>query len=314
MTDTENKVPRVHYDDEFDVWAILGALWDNKWLIGIIVSASTAVSIALALTIPDVYRAEALLAPNSQEGVGMTNALVAQYGGLAGLAGISLDRGSVDKTSLGIEVLKSRKFVSEFVKRHNILVPLMAAEGWDRAGGRLKIDADLYDVDTEEWVRKANPPRGPVPTDQESYEAFRRALAITQDRKSGFVTISFEHYSPDVASRWVTWLVEDLNANVMREEVAEAERAISYLNSQIEKTSNAELRKVFFDLIEEQTKVVMLAKVTPEYLFEVIDPPVSPEKRVKPNRLLIVALGFLGGGLLALVIVLTRGSPATSGR
>ncbi len=311
MNNTENAIPRVHYDDEFDIWAILGNLWDKKWIIGAIVAVSTAVSVGVALAIPDIYRAEALLAPNSQDSAGMSSALFSQYGGLAGLAGITLDSGAVDKTTLGIEVLQSRKFITGFVKRRDILVPLMAAEGWERASGELKIDGDLYDIESKEWVRAARKSRGPVPTDQESYEAFSRALSAVQDRKSGFVTISFEHYSPDVASQWVTWLVEDLNSSIMREDVAEAERAIEYLNSQIERTSNADLRKVFFDLIEEQTKVVMLAKVTPEYLFEVIDPSVSPEKRAKPNRLLIVAIGFIGGGLLAVLIVLTRSSSVT---
>ena len=58
----------------------------------------------------------------------------------------------------------------------------------------------------------------------------------------------------------------------MRQDVAEAEQAITYLNKQIENTSLAELRNVFFRLIEEQTKTIMLANVSQEYLLKTLDP------------------------------------------
>ena len=37
----------------------------------------------------------------------------------------------------------------------------------------------------------------------------------------------------------------------------------------------------------------MLAKVTPEYLFRIIDPPFVPEEKFKPSRALICILGFI---------------------
>ena len=121
-------------------------LWAGKWLIGGITFAATVIAVIVALMLPNIYRAEALLAPNDQERAGGLSALAAQYGGLASLAGINLGSGQADKTALGLEILKSRKFISEFIERHDILVPLMAAKGWDEATGELIIDADEYDV------------------------------------------------------------------------------------------------------------------------------------------------------------------------
>ena len=45
------------------------------------------------------------------------------------MAGINLGGGSANKTALGLEILKSRKFISEFIERRDILAPLMAAGG-----------------------------------------------------------------------------------------------------------------------------------------------------------------------------------------
>ena len=57
-------------------------------------------------------------------------------------------------------------------------------------------------------------------------------------------------------------------------------------------------------MIEEQTKTLMLAEVSDEYVFKTISPAkVSEEKaKPKPKRALIVMLG----GMLAVIIVLIR--------
>ena len=126
------------------------------------------------------------------------------------------------------------------------------------------------------------------------------------DKQTGFVTVSVEHYSPVVAKQWVDWLVQDINATVMRQDVNEAEQAIKYLNKQIAATSLADLQNVFFRLIEEQTKIVMLANVSPEYLFRVVDPAYVPEKHSKPNRLVILILAMFLGGFVGVAVHLAR--------
>ena len=294
------------YDDEIDLRELFRVLWAGKWLIGGISFAAAMIAVAFALSLPNIYRAEALLAPNDSQGTGGLSALAAQYGGLASLAGINLGSGSADKTAFGLEVLKSRKFVSGFIERHNILVPLMAAEDWDAESGELKINSGVYDLATDRWARDAIPPRKAMPSLQEAHTAFMANLSVSQDKKSGFVSIAVEHYSPTVAKQWVDWLVGDINFSIMQRDVAEAEQAIAYLNEQIGSTSLADLQNVFFKLIEEQTKIVMLAKVSPEYTLRTLDPAVIPEIKFRPSRALICVLGTLLGGMLGVLGVLIR--------
>lgn len=307
MAESQNQpsqVPApVGHDDEIDLDKLFRALWDGKWIIGGITFAATVLAVIVALMLPNIYRAEALLAPNDQEGAGGLSALAAQYGGLASLAGISIGGGSSDKTALGLEILKSRRFVSEFIERRDILVPLMAATGWDAESGELMVDPDHYDLVTKKWVREVRPPKKNTPSMQEAYEEFMSVLSVGRDKTSGFVTIAVEHYSPDIAKQWVDWLVEDVNSTVMRRDVAEAEQAIEFLYEQVEKTSLADLQGVFFNLIEDQTKIVLLAKVTDEYLLMTLDPAVAPEERLKPNRRLIVMLGMVLGGVFGIFVL-----------
>jgi len=185
---------------------------------------------------------------------------------------------------------------------------LMAAKGWDPETGDLEIDPEIYDISSKTWTREVDPPQTAVPSPQEAYRKFREAvLSVTQDKLTGFVTISVNHYSPVIAKQWVDWMVEDINSTVVRQDVFEAEQAIKYLEEQIKATSLAELQSVFFKLIEEQTKTVMLAKVSSEYMFRTIDPAIAPELKTRPRRKLIVILGFiLGGSIGLLVVVSTR--------
>lgn len=296
---------------DIDFKQLFLTLWSGKWLILAFTFVGSAIGVVVALMLPDIYRSEALLAPNHDQGSGNLSTLAGQYGGLASLAGINLRSPSADKTTLGLETLKSRKFISDFIERHDLLVPLMAADGWRSSSNELTIDQDIYDADSGTWVRSAEPPRMPQPSAQEAYEVFRNdVLRVGQDATTGYVSVAVEHYSPHVARQWVDWLVEDINSEIMRQEVAEAEQAIEYLNQQISATSLADLQNVFFRLIEEQTKTVMLAQVSPEYIFRTIDPAVAAELRATPNRALIAIIGFLLGGLIGTVVVLVRRSLA----
>jgi len=296
-----------------DLREFIRILWMYRMLIAGVTVAGTTLAVAVALLMPNIYRADTLLAPNEDQTGGGLSALAEQYGGLAALAGVDLTGKSDEKTTLGLAVLRSRKFISDFVERHDILVPLIAAKGWDRETGELIIDPDDYDVESKAWVRKVWYPRKVVPSMQEAYEKFiEDVLTVGQNSKTGYVTISVEHYSPYIAQQWVTWLVEDINETIMRKDVREAEQAIEYLNQQIKATSLAELKSVFSRLIEDQTKTIMLAAVTDEYLFKTVDPAVAPEKKTRPKRALIVILGAFVSAFLAILAAVALHSRRTA--
>jgi uncharacterized protein involved in exopolysaccharide biosynthesis len=306
MTDPTPRQYAVTDDNVIDLAMLFRVLWSGKWLIMGITFFAAATTIVVTLMMPNVYRAEALLAPNQNEGAGRLSSLASQYGGIASLAGINLAGSQDDKTSFGLEVLKSRKFISEFIKRHDLLVPLMASEGWDWKTGELKIDPDYYDTATRRWMRNSTPPKKPEPSMQEAVKKFEEGFSVAQDATTGFVTVSVEHYSPKIAKQWVDWIVHDLNSTIMRQDQLEAEQAIQYLNDKVATTSVSELRNVFFNLIEEQTKKVMLAQVSDEYVLRTVDPAIVPEEKIRPKRALIVIAMTLLGGFLGVVVQFVR--------
>ena len=137
-------------------------------------------------------------------------------------------------------------------------------------------DAELYDVADSKWVREVEAPFKAKPSLLEAHEAFKELLSVSQDKQTGYVTVSIDHKSPTLAARWVNWLIEDVNAAVKAQDVAEAEKSIEYLRDQVTNTSLADLQAVFFDLIQSQTETVC-CRGPEEYVLKTIDPAVTPK-------------------------------------
>lgn len=293
------------HEDEIDLREHIKVLWKGKlWIIGTTFIAAV-ISVAIALSLPNIYRAEALL--QADEGLGALSSLANQYGNLASLAGVPLpDVTASDKKAIGIAILQSRQFLTNFMGRHNIIPELMAVSAYNVNTGELSYDPTIFDPETRIWTRDVAPPLQKKPSSQEAFLYMREILSVTEDRLTGFVTVSIEHLSPLIAHEWVTWLVDDLNRDMLLEATVEAQQSIDYLTNQLENTQVVALEQVFYALIEEQTKTLMLANSRAEYLFKTIDPAITPEIKSGPSRTLIFTLGTLLGGMLGVLWVLIR--------
>jgi uncharacterized protein involved in exopolysaccharide biosynthesis len=292
-------------DDEIDLKELFMALWAEKIRIIAVTAVFAIGAVVFAIMQPNIYRSEALLAPvQAADGAG---ALASRFGGLASLAGVSLPGGGADKTALAIEYVKSRAFLATFMEKHpEVLVELMAVEGWSAGDNTLVFDAEVYDAETGEWVREVDFPKQPKPSLQEAHKVFKEAISVSQDKETSFVTMSVEHLSPYVAAKWVGYLVEGVNEALRQKDIDQAQRSIAFLENEIEKTSLAEMRSNLFSMIQAQTETIMLANTSPEYIFKTVDPAVVPEEKAKPKRALIAVLGTMLGGMLAVLWVLIR--------
>ncbi|WP_154203257.1 Wzz/FepE/Etk N-terminal domain-containing protein [Vibrio harveyi] len=292
-------------DDEIDLRELFRALWKGKWVIIATTFIFAIGSVLYALSLPNIYKADALLAPAESSNGGGLSKMAGQLGGLAALAGVNLGAGESSQTDLAVQVMKSRQFVEAFINKHDLLVPLMAATDWDLTNNKLILDEELFNPNTGEWLREPNGLRGSTPTAQEAFEVFNKeVLTISQDKESGLYTVSVKYYSPYVAQQWVNWLIEDIN-KVMRERtIAETSQNLAYLNTQLQKTSVADMQSTFYKLIEEQTKSLMLAEVQEEFVFKVLDPAVVPELKNSPSRAIICIAGTLLGTLLSALFVI----------
>ena len=281
-------------EDEIDLRELFGLLWAGRVLIVGVTAAAAVVSVVVALVMTEIYRAEATLAPADQE---QASGSLAQFGGAAALLGVSLPGGGDSQVTNALATLRSRDFIIRFIRENDVRIPLFAGIEGDAS----MTDPAIYDQDAGAWLLDEG-----EPTDLEAYRAFNDILSVSQDNSTGLVTVAVEWHDPVLAARWVNALVRKINQEVKQKDQAEANSAIAYLSQQLESTQLVEMQRVFYDLIESQTRISMLTDVREEYVFQVVDPAVVPDEKIAPRRSLIAVLGTMLGAMLALVVVLVR--------
>ena len=96
------------------------------------------------------------------------------------------------------------------------------------------------------------------------------------------------------------------NETLRSRALSDSSRNIQYLKEQIAKTDVVELQRVMYGLIEIEMKTLMLANARTEYAFTVVDPGVTPERRVWPRRTLMVLSGGVLGVFLGFLLALAH--------
>jgi LPS O-antigen subunit length determinant protein (WzzB/FepE family) len=291
------------YDDEIDLRELFGVLWAGKIKIIAITALFAIASVIYALSVPNQYKATALLAPAQSDGGGLSGAL-GQLGGLASLAGVTLGGGESSEGQIAQEIMKSWSYIEGFIAENNIAVEVFAAQGWSKGSNELQINESVYDTENKQWLGESEAGVAGPPSSWSLFQAFSGRLAVSEDKKSGLVSVSIEYYSPQIAKQWVDMYVESINRFMQQRQVDKVTRNIAYLQEQIGKTSIAEMQEVFYSIIEEQTKSKMLAEASPDYAFVAVGPSMVPEQKSQPKRALICILGTLLGGMLSVLLVL----------
>ena len=297
--------PSQVYDDEIDLRELFAVLWSGKKLILAITACFALFAVMYALSLPNQYKASTTLVPAQNDGGGLSGAL-GQLGGLASLAGVSIGGGESSEAQVAQQIMLSRSFIEDFVRQNDLAVEVFAAEGWDRDSNQLQVDGSLFNTETNQWVREPPPGKQAEPSGWELYGAFKGMLSVAEDKKTGMVTVSVEYYSPEIAKQWVDKVVAAINTHMQSRKLERVNRNITYLEKQVEKTAIADMKEVFYTIIEEQIKNKMLAKASPEYAFVTVSPAMVPEEKTQPKRALICILGTLLGGMLSVLLVLVR--------
>lgn len=292
-------------EDEIDLREIWDVFWGGKlWILGITFLFAIG-SVVYVLSLPNQYKSEVVLAPAQEKNGGM-GSLAAQYGGLAAMAGINLGGGQSSDVDQAIALVKSWPFLDEFVENYDLKPLVIAVERWDRGAGKVVFDENLYNEQTGEWVREAAPGRPSEPTSYEVYKAMSKMISLSHDAKTNLITLSVEHYIPEVAHRWSLQLIQELNHRFQVRDIQRASQSIEYLRNKINETSIAEMQAVFYRMIEAQMKTLMLAEVSDEYLLKVVVPPKVAEQKSNPKRALICVLATVLGVILGTFWVLVR--------
>ena len=300
-----NKNPN-DFDNQIDLRELFYVLLDGKWIIVSLTAFVSIIGVIYSLLLPNIYESRAILVPvNSSSGI---SGALRSYSGLAGLAGINLPSdGNEGNSAEAVKKISSLSFFENKIMPNIHLPDLMAVKSWNSGTNTLTFDESIFDRNSNTWIRDYSYPQQQIPSAQESFAVFKtKHLSLSEDIKSGFITLSIKHQSPFVAKQWAELVVNEVNDFYRQKDKLESEKAVSYLNQQISMTSLSEIKEVIAQLLQEETKKLTLIEANKYYVFEFIDPPAVMEEKSQPKRALICILSALLGGILSILFVLIR--------
>lgn len=275
--------------EEISLRELFDALWDRRALIVALTLGFGIAAAVVSLLLPEKYEASVVLSPVDDDGsgkLGGAGALLSQFGGLASLGGVSLGGGGTK--SVSVATLQSHALTEAFIRDNNLL-PILYADDWD--------------ADNKTWTI-TDPDKIPTPWKAERDFA-KKVRSVSEDKKTGLVTLTIEWTDPVLAAQWATELVQRTNRHLRAEAIVESQTNLAYLNEQLTKTSVVELQKSIYGLIETEIKKVMLANGSEEYAFKVVDPARVAEERTSPKRTLITVVGLFAGMMFGFVLALS---------
>jgi uncharacterized protein involved in exopolysaccharide biosynthesis len=274
-----------------DLRKIVATLFARRWWLVGATLAGAVIGGVIGFTTTPVFRGTAILAPvNLNQADGLGGAL-GQLGGLASVVGLNLGGSGTDAEE-AMAVIRSREFSERFIVDHDLLPRFFPAK-WDAANKKWKV------------------PEEERPTLGRAFKYFdTKVRSISQDRKTHLVTLRIDWIDRKEAADWANELVNRLNVEMRARATANANASVTYLEKELEATNVVATRDAISRLVEAQVKQRMLANVTQEYAFRIVDRamPADRDDKVKPHKAQLIAVFGLGGFFVAALWVLVSGS------
>ena len=282
--------------NEITVVDIAQHLWGKRlYTAGISILVALVVAITL-LFLPNKYTSSASIVAAQEQDLGGLAGLASSFGGVASLAGINLGEGQGNAERE--YMLNSRDFLFPLVKGNELLPIIIASDGINPETGEVYYDSDIYqngqwDLEGDFLNREKN-----GPSDWFLAKKLNDLLSISKDDATGIIRISVEHHSPSFAANFNGLVISEINEFLRKRELVRVNTRLEYLEGQLSKSPNANVKASIYSLIEQQLQKKMLAETTKEFAFRVIEKPNYPDIKSSPLRVVLTIVSLIATALI----------------
>lgn len=305
-------------DDEINLLELWQVVWKRRKFIAYFSCAVVALTVVVSLLMTNIYESKATImtveAKGSSGGSGMAAALTAMGGGLTGMIGTPDSASAAEISTL----LKSNILRSKIIQEYNLL-PVLFSKQWDEEKKTWKKGMG-FSLNPLVWVsklialikpadKKAVKKEPGVPDVYDGLRALEDIVNIQEVKAKGLIgkentiVISAQFDDPEIAAGLAGYFVAALNDHMSQEARRVAALNKKYLEEQLPLNSDPLIRQKIYAMIAQQVETVMMAEVKENFSFKVIDPPMVPDKKIKPKRAQMVVLSFVVALFLAVFIV-----------
>lgn len=286
-----------HEVNLLDYWRVI---WKRRTMIAWIAVVAVLTTVAVSLFMTNMYQAKAVIMPvtsrDSGAGAAGLTALVQQFGGLPG---ISMP-GSASASEI-VSLLKSNILREKVIQQYN-LMPVLFYRQWDAKQRSWKKDG--LNLNPEYYFSLLSKAIKPIPSRDagksdpdipDTWDALRlldEIVKISQDVKQSTVAISVDFHDPDMAAKIVEYFLVTLTNYMSSEAKRVAATNRKYLEEQLGSTTDPFIKQKTYNMIAQQIETGMMAEVKENFAFKVIDPPLAPDRIIRPKRVQMALLAL----------------------
>lgn len=275
-------------EQEIELKKLIQIILKYKYKLLLFIFLFTLSTLLYSLTKPNQYQSSVLVAPQGQS---KPNAL----GGLstiAGIAGINLAGNEVDIYTLLQNTFNDLNFNQIVIDKYSLSNKISIEETRNNMVFAFGYDT-LYNIlNPKKEIENTTQSKDTI---YNTFRALKGIISISEDSKSGLITITAQ--SPDrfLAKELVDIYLKELTASIRKREMKEINKKMQYYKSELSNTTDIALKQQLSILITNLMQKSVLSKANEYYNVSIIsDSRVAHIKeKVKPKRGLIVVVSFM---------------------
>ncbi|HWJ36332.1 MAG TPA: hypothetical protein VNR70_13765 [Steroidobacteraceae bacterium] len=268
------------------------ALRSGRWLILCVSFAAASTAGICSLYVAKQYSSTVVISaiPDSLSNSysSESKSILADIIGLPGVGGLDSPN-LLSRQSEFLAVLQSVSLTEAYIRENNLL-PILFSDRW-------------YPV-RRGWIQGD---RRPVPTVWEANRYFKKYVrTITTDYNTGLTRVTVTWTDPQLAAQWANGLVKMTNDYLRAQAIAESDRRIAYMISEVKKTKLLRMQNSLSALIQRENQRAVLARGDRDFALEVVDPARVSETPSYPNTVVWISMSGLCGLLSSVLWVFAR--------
>lgn len=274
-------------------WKTIAIAWVVSLLLGVLYLHITTYN----------YTATLLLVPTQGQN---QNNIGSQLGSLSSLVGLDfLSSQNVSPFTLYPDVMKTRVVSDTFAARYPDLMHELFEDQWDSDRDVWRApEGVMYKIVAWSKGVLGYPPRPWAPPNGGDVErVLSTRVRVDLDRKKPILTVTFSHRDPVFARRFLQALHESTDLVLRRQTLDRSTKYARYLEQELRKEQQAELRQVLTNTFSQQEVWIMMSSSDTPFAAQPVGGAVSSTRPTSPNPIIILLamtmLGLLCGSTLA---------------
>lgn len=280
--------------EPLDVMALALSLWNRKLLLLLFIGAAL-LAAALYLNVA-TYRYTAKMQLTAAESGG--GKMPSGLSGLGSIVGVDIGIDSGSSFALFGEAVKSEAVARRLAADERIMKGIFSAH-WNADAGAWREPPSPVRAVTRPAKSLLGIPDRPwaKPGSSELRDVLQTQLIVSEDKKKGVTTLSFEHRDAELARHLIETAAREADDFLRAKSLARANDYVVYLEQRLEESQVAEYRLSLAQALTSYENMRMMASANSAFAAEPFGPSIVSQRPTSPQPLIVLLTAMLAAFL-----------------